>query len=126
MTQLRILIVEDEWLIAEDHAAMLRAAGHLVVGPAASVKAAIDCMEGEEFDAALLDVQLSGEVSYGLADTLREKVIPFAFVTGYSPSEMPARFAGVQVLQKPVVPAVLIAAIMTLFDQQSAGKQEAG
>jgi len=53
-------------------------------------------------DAALLDIQLNGETSYRIAECLQDKSIPFAFVTGYGTSEIPARFAAVRVLQKPV------------------------
>ncbi|CCV05672.1 Response regulator receiver protein [Mesorhizobium metallidurans STM 2683] len=112
-TALRILIVEDEWLIAEDHAAQLRDAGHRIVGPVASVSAAIDHVEREGPDVALLDIQLNGETSYALADTLRGKAIPFAFVTGHS-SNIPERFADIKVLQKPVSQWALTSAVTAL------------
>ncbi|UCI09074.1 response regulator [Mesorhizobium sp. B1-1-8] len=114
MAALRILIVEDEWLIAEDHAAQLRDVGHRIVGPVPSVKAAIDRIKGQKLDVALLDIQLNNETSYQLADMLVEKVIPFAFVTGYGRAEIPPRFAGIKVLQKPVERAELIAMVIAL------------
>lgn len=98
---LRILIVEDEWLIAEDHAERLKEAGCRIVGPAPSVKAALEFVAREKVDCALLDVQLKGETSHAVADALRERAIPFAFVTGFGGDEIPSRFAGVEVLQKP-------------------------
>jgi len=119
---LRILIVEDEWLIAEDHAEHLRRAGCEVVGPVPSVEAALDSIAREQPDSALLDVQLNDETSYVLADTLREKGIPFAFVTGYGDSSLPPRFAEVAVLQKPTNQALLAAVVLKLVQQVSAPK----
>ncbi|WP_235984587.1 response regulator [Mesorhizobium neociceri] len=115
---MRILIVEDEWLIAEDHAARLRSAGHRVVGPVPSVQAALDRIAQEEIDAALLDIQLNGETSYRVAESLQEKSIPFAFVTGHVTSEIPARFATASVLQKPVAAEGLSAAVAALAGER--------
>lgn len=98
---MRILILEDEWLIAEDHADRVRKAGHEVVGPAPSVAAALRWLEGGTVEGALLDVQLNGETSYACADALAERNIPFAFMTGYGGEKLPARFNDVPVLQKP-------------------------
>ncbi|TPM29986.1 response regulator [Mesorhizobium sp. B2-3-4] len=119
---LRILIVEDEWLIAADHAEHLRRAGCEVVGPVPSVEAALDSIAREQPDSALLDVQLNDETSYVLADTLREKGIPFAFVTGYGDSSLPPRFAKVAVLQKPTNQALLAAVVLKLVQQVSTPK----
>ena len=104
---LRILIVEDEWLIAQDHAERLKDAGYQVVGPVPSVKAALELVTSDKIDCALLDVQLKGETSYAVADALRQHAIPFAFVTGYGLGEIPVRFAAVEVLQKPATTSEL-------------------
>lgn len=97
-----VLIVEDEWLIAEDNADAVRSAGHSVVGPVPSVKAALDLLDRTAVHAALLDVQLQGETTYPIADILTEKSIPFAFVTGHGSKDLPSRFSNVPLLQKPV------------------------
>ncbi|MGX8008926.1 response regulator [Mesorhizobium sp. ORM8.1] len=115
---MRILIVEDEWLIAADHAASLKSAGHRVVGPVPSVKAALDHIAREKIDAALLDIQLNGETSYRIAESLQEKSIPFAFVTGYGTSEIPARFAAVPVVQKPVAADGLTDVVAALAEKR--------
>jgi two-component SAPR family response regulator len=101
---LRILVVEDEWLIAQDHVDRIRKAGHEVVGPVASVEKAVSRLERDRVDLALLDIRLNGETTYDLADTLLDRAIPFAFLTGYSRADIPARFRHIQVLQKPVAP----------------------
>lgn len=107
----RVLVVEDEWLIAEDHAAHLREAGHLVVGPFASVEAALAAIEAEPIDAALLDIELREETSYAVADRLEERGIPFAFVSGYSEQDLPPRLSGRELIGKPVEQARLLAAV---------------
>ena len=111
---MRILIVEDEWLIAEDYAYWLRQAGHAILGPVPSVSSAISLVKEKGCDAVLLDVQLKEEKSYMLADLLVENAIPFAFLTGYDSGELPGRFAGVSALQKPVTREGLINAVTTL------------
>ena len=111
---IRILIVEDEWLIAEDHAAIVRGDGHEVVGPVPSVNAAVACVENGELDAALLDVQLNDETSFPIADLLLARAIPFAFLTGHSGSDLPARFLAVPTLPKPAIHADLSRVIARL------------
>lgn len=97
----KILVVEDEWFIAEDHAIAIRRAGHEVVGPVPSVAGAQDRLAAEGIDAALLDIQLDGENTFGLADTLSSEGIPFAFLTGHDQDYVPPRFAQVPLFQKP-------------------------
>jgi two-component SAPR family response regulator len=106
-----VLIVEDEWLIAEDHAAVLREASHKVVGPCASVAAAITAIGENAVDLALLDIELRGEKSYPLAERLQNMNIPFAFVTGYGARDVPPAMRDHEVLPKPVAKAALLAAV---------------
>ena len=87
----RLLIVEDEWLVAEDHASVLRDAGYAIIGPAPSVLVALRLIESEALDVAILDIGLNGETSYPVADRLIQKAVPFIFVTGYSPRDLQAR-----------------------------------
>ncbi|SFQ07931.1 Response regulator receiver domain-containing protein [Mesorhizobium sp. NFR06] len=124
----RVLVVEDEWLIADDSAATLRRAGHQVVGPAPSVKAALECLSRHEINAALLDVQLFDETSFRIADQLQDRNIPFAFVTGCDDSKLPVRYAKVPVLQKPVLPHSLLEMIAQLASKirGSFGQDPAG
>ena len=82
-------MVEDEWLIAEDVATRLRAAGYPVIGPVSSVPAARQLIDAGKVDVALLDIQLNGETSLPVAETLLARGIPFAFMTGFGLRDVP-------------------------------------
>lgn len=98
----RILIVEDEWLIAEDYAALLRNAGHEIVGPCATARDALLTVDKQQIDAALLDMELRGEKSFVVAERLEKENIPFAFITGHARHELPPALSGKRVLSKPI------------------------
>jgi two-component sensor histidine kinase len=98
----RILVVEDEPLVAMNLSKSLAELGFHVVGPFSTLAKATTAAVESEFDAALLDVNLSGKVVYPVADILASKNIPFAFITGYSTEALPAKYANAPVLQKPV------------------------
>ena len=99
----RILIVEDEWLIAETMAQTLRDYGYEIVGPVASVESACRAIEHSPPDAALLDVSLgAGETSYPVARRLASSGVRFAFLTGYAQLNLPGEFRGSTLLSKPV------------------------
>jgi two-component sensor histidine kinase/HAMP domain-containing protein/CheY-like chemotaxis protein len=98
----RILVVEDEPLVAMNLSKSLAELGFDVVGPYSTLaKAAIAAVE-IEVDAALLDVNLSGKTVYPVADILASKDVPFAFITGYGTEALPSKYANAPVLQKPV------------------------
>ncbi len=79
----RVLVVEDEALVAMDITTVLSDAGYSVVGPAPTLDKAKELIESEQFDAAVLDANLSGEPVNELAAELSRRTIPFAFLTGY-------------------------------------------
>jgi CheY-like chemotaxis protein len=107
-----ILVVEDEYFIADDLRSGLTAQGAAIVGPAATVGDALDLVaNGGRLDAAVLDINLRGEMVYPVADRLKEKGVPFLFLTGYDARAVPARFAGVTHCEKPVALRSLIAAL---------------
>jgi CheY-like chemotaxis protein len=104
----RILLVEDEALVAADMAVRLEEAGHVVTATAASLQAAELAATEADIDAAVLDVNLGGELSFPVADLLVARGIPFVFVTGYQPDGLiPDRFEVVPVVRKPSPPEVL-------------------
>jgi CheY-like chemotaxis protein len=107
----RVLVVEDEYLVAMDMSAYLEAAGARVVGPASNVRAALEAVEHTELDAAILDVNLRGEMAYPVADALTARGIPFVFTTGYDANAVPARFAGVKRCEKPTTPEAISRAL---------------
>ena len=99
---LRILLVEDEAIIAIMIEDMLADLGCEVVGPAANVADAASLAQTERLAGAFLDVNLGGASIYPVADLLAERRIPFVFVSGYGPAAIEARFVGTPVLSKPI------------------------
>jgi hypothetical protein len=80
----RVLLAEDEFLIAEDLASALSAAGATVIGPAYSVAGALRLIEScGALDGAVLDVNLKGEAAFPIADALLGRGVPFVITTGY-------------------------------------------
>ncbi len=105
----RVLVVEDEPLIAFDVADHLKEAGFEVVGPAASVAAALRLMESHGCDMAVLDVNLGRETAAPIAHVLSAKSLPFVALSGYSSDQLPEGFQHVPMLTKPVDPKRLVA-----------------
>jgi DNA-binding response OmpR family regulator len=85
----RVLVVEDEYLIAAAVEGMLEDAGCHVVGPFARVQDALDAVRTEAVDVALLDVNVAGELVFPVAHLLEESGTPFLFVTGYGDRVLP-------------------------------------
>lgn len=104
----RILVVEDEPLVAMDIAATLEEGGFEVLGPAAILDEALGFIAKDEFDAVLLDANLGGKPVDTLAAALTRRHIPFAFVTGYGRESLPAAFAAAPLLAKPFDAAALL------------------
>ncbi|QBK31416.1 response regulator [Roseitalea porphyridii] len=104
---MRILIVEDEALVALDLATQMEDLGHEVVGPAHSVEQAMPLAEGEALDFALLDINLRGRQSTPVAQALIARGIPLVFLSGYDSPQMVEDLGAVRVLPKPVQPRTL-------------------
>jgi CheY-like chemotaxis protein len=105
MSRKQVLIVEDEAMIAMGMEDMVADEGHAVIGPAGSVRRALELIASNgQIDCALLDVNLRGELVYPVADALTERGIPFAFTSGYGEAGLDPRFAGKMVLPKPIDP----------------------
>jgi CheY-like chemotaxis protein len=98
---LRILVVEDEFLVSLDLDAMLRELGGEVIGPFAGLERATAVARTEALDVALLDVNVGGELVTPVADALAERTIPFVFCTGYAAASLPAQHAEVPIVMKP-------------------------
>ena len=107
----RVLIVEDEWLIAESLASQLAEEGYLVVGPAAGIREALDLLSTKTIDCAVLDVSLGERNSFSIADELQHRGVPFVFLTGFTSRDFPERFKDKGLLAKPVDPNVLRRAV---------------
>jgi DNA-binding response OmpR family regulator len=98
----RILLVEDESLIAMAMEETLTDLGFAVVGPIGSQAKAVAAAQREELDGAILDVNLDGQVIYPVADVLTARDVPFFFVTGYNVGSIDSRYAHIPILQKPI------------------------
>jgi len=98
----RILIVEDEYLIAMSLQDRLESAGSVVLGPVPSVEKAIKKIESEpHIDAAVLDVNLGGALAYPVANMLVARKIPFVFTSGYEDAGLRSRYPGAKNCPKP-------------------------
>ena len=99
----RVLIVEDEALLAMEMAQAFGDLGWSIVGPAATVEEALRLIaDNAVIDAAVLDVNLGGELVYPVADRLEVLGVPFVFCTGYQQLHAQGRFAHCPILRKPV------------------------
>jgi PAS domain S-box-containing protein len=98
----RIMIVEDEFLVALALTDILAELGFSIIGPFATLADAKNALMQQEIDAAILDVNLGGEFIYPLAEILAERETPFAFITGYGAESIDPRFKNIPILQKPV------------------------
>jgi DNA-binding response OmpR family regulator len=118
----RVLVVEDEALVALLVEDMHNELGYTVVGPATSVEVALALLDTEPVDVALIDVSLgSSELSLPVADMLAHKGIPFAFATGHGPKALGGtRHAGAPLLLKPFSFAELAALIVQLVGKTAA------
>lgn len=99
----RVLVVEDDYITAEDMKAELESSGAKVLGPVPDLTGALDLLaSAPPPDIAILDVNLSGEMVFPLADRLREQGIPIVFATGYECSAIPEPYARHPCLEKPL------------------------
>ncbi|HEU0061645.1 MAG TPA: response regulator [Hyphomicrobiaceae bacterium] len=115
----RILVIEDEALVALQLQADLESVGHTVVGPARSLQAGLSLAKDETIDLALVDVSLGRETSAPIADELLARKVPFAFVTGYSDTAvLPEHLRKMPRLSKPYVLADVRRIIARLLDDQ--------
>jgi len=111
----RIIIIEDEPLVAMDLESTLTGAGCDVIGSAGTLDKARSLISQAEYDAALLDVNLAGQPVDELAAALTKKNTPFAFVTGYGREGVPRGFQDAVLLKKPFSQDQLLAVMEHLI-----------
>ena len=97
----RILVVEDSAIVLMSLEMLIDDLGWKIVGPATRLPTALELAQSETFDAALLDVNLNGEMSWEVAEILSRRGIPFAFTTGYGGTMIPKQFSDVVAIGKP-------------------------
>lgn len=117
----RILLVEDEAVIAFAVEDMLLDLGCEVVGPAFRLEDAIAIAAREQLDGAILDVNLNEQRSYAVADELRQRGVPFLFATGYAEGGVQWDDHPVEVLAKPYRRDQIAGALARLLGQRPAG-----
>jgi two-component SAPR family response regulator len=115
-----ILIVEDEYYLAKDLMLTLKDAGGRILGPFPRKEPAMAALEIDAPDCAIIDVNLGGEANFELADALQARNIPFLFFTGYDREMIPARFAAVPRLEKPVDSLRLVQATTAICGRSAA------
>jgi PAS domain S-box-containing protein len=113
----RVIIIEDEPLVAMDLESILTAAGCEIVGSAGTPDKAKLLIAQADCDAAVVDINLGGHPVSELAAALTQKKIPFAFVTGYGRNGVPREFREAIVLKKPFSRDELLAMVELLFYQ---------
>lgn len=101
LSELRVLVVEDEALVAMLVEDMLTDFGCTVLGPAGSIRQALEAIERDAPEAAILDVNLGGEPVYAVADALIQRGTPFVLATGYGEMGVAEGYRSAPVLQKP-------------------------
>ena len=110
----RILLVEDEELVALELSSELSRLGWAIVGPAATLSEA-QALLSKPVDAAVLDVNLRGRAVYPVAEALADRKVPFLFCTGYEMVDPEGRFPDVPVIRKPAHPAAVSQALADLL-----------
>ena len=118
LQDMRVLVVEDEPLIAMVLEDMLLDLGCAVVGPYAAVSDALAAVDPATCDAALLDVNIRGGVSYPVAQALRDAKLPFAFMSGQDAGSLPEEFRSHPNLAKPYTPESLESVVRLLSAQR--------
>ena len=104
----RVLVAEDELLIALLIEEDLRRSGFFIIGPFADLEEAEWTASTAEIDVAVLDINMNGHVSFQIADRLSTRGIPFVFLSGYGPASVPQRYRNAPMIAKPHDPRLLV------------------
>jgi DNA-binding NtrC family response regulator len=107
----RVLIVEDEFIIAMNIALEVATRGGVVVGPLGTVDGALKAIKNADVDGAILDINLRGTSAFPVADALANRYIPFVFATGDRAVDVPARHSDVPRFEKPTSPDGICSAL---------------
>ena len=116
----RILLAEDEFLVALSTTDLLENAGCEIVGPVSRVALGRGLALSETLDAAVLDINLAGEMAWPIAEALTDRGVPFVFLSAYVPqSVIPAKFAAVPRLDKPLDGHRLLRELAIILEKNS-------
>ena len=114
---MRVLIVEDEVLIAALLEDMLAELGYESIGPAGTVETALAMIADYDLGAAVIDLNLKGVRAFPVAEVLHRRGIPFIFTTGYASDELPKEWQDIRALQKPFTAPQLSSALKAIIGQ---------
>lgn len=104
---IRVLVLEDEFFLADDLARSLRAKGAEPVGPVSTIQQARELIAGKRPGAAIVDINLNGETAYEFVEQLAADM-PCLIVSGYGRDALPESVASIRQLEKPVNPAKVV------------------
>ena len=99
---LRLLVVEDDYLVAADMCSALIRRGAIILGPASNLRRSRELLREQRPDCALLDLNLNGNLAFELASEIQREGVPTIFTTGYDAAFFPEALRGAPCLQKPV------------------------
>jgi len=108
----RVLIVEDEFFIADSLAAAFSIVGVEVIGPAYTIAQALAFVKAGRIHGAILDINLRGEAAFSVADALSANNIPFLFTTGYDVQQLDGKYQHIIRFEKPFDPARVVAVLL--------------
>ena len=114
MAGTRVLVVEDESLLAETLCDLMQVAGCEPIGPAATVAAALRLIDQGPIDVAVLDIRLLSEMSFPVAYALRRRGIPLLFLTSYEQRNLPKDLGDAILVEKPFSAPLLIEIVQRL------------
>jgi DNA-binding response OmpR family regulator len=124
---LRVLVVEDDYFIADEICTTLRDGGAEVLGPSPDLQHGLDMVKRERVDCAVLDINLHGDLAFSLAGELRKRGTPSIFATGYDQSVLPGAFSDSVRLEKPINLNALLRAVQsvcTRADTRTTGTED--
>ena len=112
----RVLLVEDEYLIADELGQLLNLHRAVLIGPVPTLEIALAVVQMEErIDGAVIDINLRGQSAFPVADALAARGVPFVFATGYSASAVPDRYEHIRIWEKPYRLEDLVRALPALI-----------
>lgn len=112
----KVMVAEDEFLVALVLEEDLRAGGFAIAGPYSTIEDAIYAASSDDIDAAVLDINMGGKMAFPVADALSARGIPYLFLTGYGASALPEAHRGVPCLSKPHELSSLLRELRRLVD----------
>jgi CheY-like chemotaxis protein len=117
----RILVVEDEYFLADDIGNALRTLGAEIAGPVGHIEDAVEMLhDGGALDAAVLDVNIRSEPIFPIARELRARRVPFVFTPGYDRISIEPEFQDVPLWEKPIDIVAMVQNLASLVGSQSA------